>query len=260
MRKYARAVSRASLAIAAGVFVVTTAATVSLASHPMPDGPVSTTTAPSTTVPLATWIAAAEIIIPPVAVVPTRLIAHPSAIEIDYDIVGLVAGAATGRPVAWTLLTAGRDIPGVTEPSASRVVFDVGPGFDPATITGLRLDRYVLLSPIQADFTPSPDDFTAHEIAPGVTAALDIVQPQGTGAIVRVQLATAVPGATADLAAEGRGPGWVVASSNFGGGGLWTLSFAGTELPDPLPLVVRGLVAIPVDTDLVSSLAGVARG
>jgi len=225
-----------------------------------PSTVVTATTTTSTTTPLAEWIAPAEIVVPPSIVVPTQVTIEPGLVIVDYDIQSMAIGEeAAVRPIEWSLLTTGDAVTASIEPAATRVAFDVGFGFDPTTIVGLRLDRYVMRSPIQAGFTPSPTDFSAHEIAPGVTAALDIVQLQTTGAIVRVQLAATQPGATADLAAEGLGPGWVTASSNFGGGGQWTLSFDGADLPDPLPLVIRGILWIPLDSDLISTLERVPR-
>ena len=164
------------------------------------------------------------------------------------------------RPTRWTLLASETEFAAETLPETTRVVFDVGVGFDPRAITGLRLDQYLLRSPMRVDFRPEPDDFTPHVIAPGITAALDLVQPQSSGTIVRVRLAADLPGATSELGAEGVGPGWVSASSNFGGGGLWTLSFEGDELPDPIPLVVRGIVWIPLESGVTTSLQGVPRG
>lgn len=218
----------------------------------------ATTTTPTTTVALATWQAPAELIVPPVVVVPRRIEHDGPLVVVDYDLVSMAVGDDPAvRPTAWTLEAGDAQYEAEIDAASTRVAFDVGLDFSPAAITGLRLDEYVLRSPIQASFEPSPDDFSTHPIAPGVTAALDIVQDQPTGSIVRVRVAAAIPGATADLAADGIGQGWVSASSNFGGGGLWTLSFEGTELPDPLPLMVQGLVWIPVEIDLTTTLEGV---
>jgi hypothetical protein len=258
-------VRRSILALAAGLFL-TAAVTAGLVRNANADPVATTTSSTTTTAPLATWADETEIVLPPVIIVPTDASYEGGAVSVEYEILGMTHEPLPRFPVVeavwpstWTLLTDGGEFSTAIDPGAARVVFDVGFDFDPASITGLRLDEYILRSPIQAWFLPSPDDFTVYEIAPGVTAALDIVQEQSNGAIVRVQLAADRLGAAADLAAEGVGPGWVVASSNFGGGGLWTLSFDGERLPDPLTIRVRGVIWIPIETSLHTDLEAVTR-
>jgi hypothetical protein len=258
-------VRRSILVIALAVFA-TGALVAGLGRRAGADPAPIITTTTTTTIPLSTWIDGTELVVPPVVIVPTDVDHDGGLVVVQYDIVEMIPEplprfpvTEAVRPSAWTLLTEDGEITTRIDPTASRVEFDVGFDFDPRAITGLRLDEYLVGSPLQTWFLPAPDDFTAYEIAPGVTAALDIVQRQSSGAIVRVQLSAEQLGAVDDLAAEGIGPGWVVASSNFGGGGLWTLSFDGAELPDPLPIRVRGIVWVPIPASLVTDLEGIAR-
>lgn len=252
---------RVTLLVAAGLFVAAAAITGLLRGDGGTQSGTTTPTSSTTTVPLAVRISPAEITVPPTVIVPVSIDADAGLVVVDYDLVPTAVGTdAAVRPTRWTLLAGSAEIPAEVDPSSSRVAFVVGSDFDPATITGIRLDEYVLRSPIQAWFRPAIDDFSAHAIAPGVSASLDIVQEQSQGAIVRVRLATDLLGGSSDLAAEGVGPGWVTASGNFGGGGLWTLSFVGETLPDPLPILVRGIAWIPVTTSLTSTLDGVPNG
>jgi len=217
---------------------------------------IATTT--TTTVALPVWIEPSELVVPPAIVLPTGLGYADGLLELNYEIRPMAVGTGPAiRPAAWTLLAGDAEYPSEVAAAASRVVFDVGPTFELATITGVRLDRYYAMSPIQADFRPESGDFTAHQIIPGVTAAVDLIQEQRTGAIVRIRLTGEEPGMYSDLSAEGRGPGWVTASSTFRGDGLWTLQFDGDELPDPLPIVVRGVMWLPIQAHLVSTLEGV---
>lgn len=247
--------NRWTLAIALVVAVAAAGVTAAL-RRPPPEGTGVTTTSSST---VAHWGDPAAIAVPPALIAPTRLEYADGLLAVAYE----VRPMATGRgafPSVWTLLTTEAEVTVAVDPFAERVVFDVGPGFATSSITGLRLDEAIVLSPVQLDFRPAPGDFSTHELAPGIRAALHLVQPQSRGAIVRVQITADRPGATADLAADGVGPGWVSASSNFGGGGLWTLSFEGPEVPDPLPLVVRGVAWIPTEIGVVSRLDGVPLG
>lgn len=226
-----------------------------------PPETTTATTSSTTIIELAVWETAAEIVLPPSIVVPTRVSAADGIVEVDYDIDSMALGdAGAARPTDWALLANGREYLTTVDPYTSRVVFDVGFDFDPSTIEGLRLDGYVLWSPIQAEFQPAADDFSTHELAPGVFATLDLVRVQSVGAIVRVHVSSDRIGASADLAVEGRGPGWISASANFGGGGLWTMSFEGGDLPDPIPLLVRGIISVDVPTSVVTTLKGLPVG
>ncbi len=251
-----------AIAVAISVAIGAALVTGALRSEPTAAAPeASSTTTTTTTVLLPVWVEPAEIVVPPAIILPTRLGYADGLLELDFEVQSMVVGEEPPiRPAAWTLLAGDAEYETEIDPVASRVVFDVGLTFDPAAITGVRLDRYFALSPIQADFLPTSGDFTAHEIIPGVTAAVDLIQEQSNGTIVRIQIRGDQAGASSDLSAEGRGPGWASASSNFGGGGLWTLSFEGSELPNPLPIVIRGVMWLPLEADLVSTLERVPVG
>ena len=223
-------------------------------------GPTTTT---STTLATPTWSGSAEILAAPAVVVPETIQFDPPFVEIRYrvDTVSPGGGENTNArpvlPTSWTLLTSSGDISALTDPAARRVIFGVPVGFTRSQIEGLRLDTYMLRVPIQVPFTPTPEDFAAHEVIPGVTARLDTFLEQGTGAVVRVALGGDAPGLAAELSVAGAGPGWTAASSNFGGGGRWTLTLETETIPEQLDMLVRGVALVQLDSGASTDLHGV---
>ena len=132
------AMSRRALAVAVGVALGAALLTANFRSDGAAVGPeVASTTTTTTTIAVPVWIEPAELVIPPAIVLPTRLGYADGLVELDYEVRPMMVGEEPAiRPSAWTLLAGDTAYEAEIDPVASRVVFDVGLTFDPATITG----------------------------------------------------------------------------------------------------------------------------
>ena len=159
---------------------------------------------------------------------------------------------------AWTLETAGDAIPGsVATPAARTVRFDVGENFSEDAVTGVRLESYGLLVPVDTEFTLDLDSDTA-TVAPGIDARLLAVTEQAR-TIIQVELISEREFNYDNLAVAGVGPGWKSAVREAEGRPRWNLTYDFSEAPSPIPIRVYGAAWTTIESGVEIPLEGGGR-
>lgn len=222
------------------------------AANRPPADPHLTSVVTTTTRP--TWVSPLEARIGPSVVFPTALEAAAGELLVAYEVHDVLSvadrsGAPVGRrgpgagaaPARWTLI--GPDfeaVEDVVSPSSRGVRFTVPPGFVPGPTTRLRLDAYWLAAGIEFPFDVDRSSAAWYPIGPGLRARLVEVIEQADNAIVIVEV-DGPQALTEHMTIDGAGREWVSSSRSMLGSHRWTLDYRGDELPNPLPLVVRGV-------------------
>ena len=253
---------------AAGGIVLGAAATLAIGrtaggGDPPPDAASTTTTEPA---PM--WFEPQEIVLGPAVIVPESLQVMNSGVRLDFRLEPITPAShgpddavdTAVFPDWWTLLTDEGPIAARSAPWTREVLFDVPDGFTADRIRGLRLDSSWLLAPIRAPFTPDADDRSRHDIAPGVTAEVALVQDQSGGALVVVDLAAADPFIADDLAVQGTGAGWRPSTPNVSGTTRWSLLYLRGALPDPIPMEVLGTAWMPRTHSILLDVGAILDG
>jgi hypothetical protein len=232
------------------------------------DAPAGTEAQDSTTTTQARWESDREVRIGPALVVPTSLESDdPGSITFTYEVIPLVplgdeiAGdPLPATPTSFTLITADGTESGATArgPGARAVTFRVPDGVGAGDAVSVRVDRYLVGTPVRLPVDVPLEGAAWHPAGPGVRVRLVRILEQSENDLVIVELESPGDAATR-LSVDGIGRDWVSASGSMLGSSNWTLDHRGEALPDPLPLEVRGIVYVPVDADLEMDVGGLAR-
>ena len=222
----------------------------------------------TTTEPAPLWFEPHEIVLGPAAIVPESLRVLHSGVELAYRLEPITPASRGPEdavetavfPDWWTLLTDEGPIAARSMPWTREVLFEVPDGFTADRIRGVRLDSSWLLAPVRVPFTPAVEDRTRHDVAPGVTAEVALVQDQAGGALVVVDLAAADPFTADDLAVQGTGAGWRPSTPNVSGTTRWSLLYLRGELPDPIPMEVVGTAWMPRTHSILLDLGAILDG
>jgi hypothetical protein len=242
---------RDGLALATGVVAGAAAALVLTAggTDASPAGPEAT--APETTTTRPVWASPTELRIGPAVVVPTSLEVDGGEAVLGYevrtvapapdDMAEFLRDRPPAAPSRWTLIGPGFEaVEEVVAPSNHAVRFDVPPGFEPDADTTIRLDEYYLAAPVSFEFDVDRTSAAWYDIGPGLQARVLQTLEQAENSIVIVEVEG--PQALTDwMTIDGVGREWVSSSVSMLGSHRWTLDFRGDELPDPLPLIARGV-------------------
>jgi hypothetical protein len=233
-----------------------------------PDAEPSEVEASTTTTLLPIWYEEQEVPLGPAVLVPEAFRLTHSGVKLKYRLEPITpASHGPGDVVEtavfpdwWTLFTENGPVAGRSMPWTREVVFDVPADLNADQIRGVRLDTTWLLAPLRVPFTPEAGDRSRHEVAPGVTAEIALVQDQAEGALVVVDLLSADPFTAADLTVQGSGAGWRPATASVSGATRWSLLYLRGELPDPIPMEVSGTAWMPQTRSIMLDLEGIPRG
>jgi hypothetical protein len=253
---------------AAGGIVLGAAATLTIGRAAGGGEPPTEAVPTTTTRPAPVWFEPQEIVLGPAAIVPESLRVLHSGVELAYRLEPITPASRGPEdavetavfPDWWTLLTDEGPIAGRSMPWTREVLFEVPAGFTADRIRGVRLDSSWLLAPIRVPFRPGLEDRTRHEIAPGVTAEVALVQDQAGGALVVVDLAAADPFVADDLAVQGTGAGWRPSTPNVSGTTRWSLLYLRGDLPDPIPMEITGAAWMPRTHSIPLDLGAILDG
>jgi hypothetical protein len=240
----------------AGIVVVGALWTVRPSADGAETDPTTTTTAP-------VWATPLEARIGPSVVFPTALEAADGEVQVGYDVRNALATAgdepasAAAAPARWTLIGPDFEVTEeVVAPTSRAVRFPVPPGFRPDATTVLRLDAYWVAAGVEFPLTIERSSAAWYPIGPGLQARLvdALVQPDNAIVIVEVDGPQAL---TESMTITGYGREWVSSSRSMLGSHRWTLDYRGADLPDPLPLVVRGVQWFEVDATVTFDLEAI---
>ena len=225
--------------------------------------------ATTTTVPKPLFVEPGETVVGPAVVIPGDLSLDGEQVVLDFDMISLAPvgdapsvaqflgfQAVEEVPAAdldtvfldrLVLSTTAGHIPGmVANPAAHTVRFDVGEGFSLDSVTGVKLDSYAILTPVEAEFTLDLANETA-QVAPGMTARLLAVTEQAR-TIVQVELISTRGFNYDHISLTGAGPGWKSAVREAEGRPRWNLTYDAAQAPDPIPLRIAGAIWIPIES------------
>ncbi len=221
---------------------------------------VTTTTAVTpTTAPV--WVNVHETRLGPSVVIPASLEMEGEWLVFTYDVVNVAPGPdahlGLAAPARWTLDTGDGEVSSESAGPTSRAVrFRVGSGFAPEQVEGIRVDSYRVASPVEWPLPLDPTSIDPMTIGPELTFRLVTIIEQTANSLVIIEVDSG--GAPIDmLAVLGRGRDWASSSFSMLGTPRWTLDFRGAELPDRLPLVVRGVAWIEIERTASVDLSGV---
>lgn len=224
--------------------------------------PVTGDTAVATTTTLPVWVSPIELKIGPSVVVPASLEVSDGVLVFRYEVhdvvpmgdasrevISEIGPGAAAAPARWTLIDTDFEVAEeVVGPTNRAVRFPVPAGFEPTADTTIRLDAYFLAAPVAFPFEVDRTSAAWYDIGPGLQARVveTLEQAENSIVIVEVEGSQAL---TQWMVIDGEGREWVSSSRSMLGSHRWTLDYRGDELPDPLPLVVRGLEWVRVETD-----------
>lgn len=197
------------------------------------------------------WVTPMEARIGPSVVFPTTLEVSDATVALTYDVRDVLTAedeahgtpgpGAAAAPARWTLIGPDFEVTvDVIAPSNRAVRFPVPAGFAPDPTTTVRLDAYWLAAAVEFPFSIDRSSAAWYPIGPGLQARLVEAIEQAENAIVIIEV-DGSQALTDQMTIDGRGREWVSSSRSMLGSHRWTLDYRGEELPDPLPLVVRGV-------------------
>lgn len=171
-----------------------------------------------------------------------------------------LAEEATVAPEAWTLLTVGGEIPGLTgSPRARTARFSLREGALPEVV-GLRLDRYWMRIPYSYEVALASDATVL--LDDGYSLALDRVIEQADSKIVQLRVAAPsgfnTPNDPGGLFLAALGEGWTFTSGRTTSG-LQLVHDAG-PLPDPIRFRTRAAYWVPFDVAVEIDAGALRRG
>ena len=241
---------------------------------------VVSTSAPAVGTDPTRWVAPHETVLGPTVLVPTAIAARPGEVELSYRLVDIApppvgdpgpnAEQQVVSPETWTLLTDGGPVSGASATTRARTArFAVPAGFDPATITGARIESWRMRMPVHHVLEIAQDDTTEHPVEVGTAIALRFVLPQPQNTLVQFRIvnsADSFSAATGSFSAafearpqlSGIGPGWTNVGNTDSGG--VQLTYVGEELLDPFPLLVESHQWVRMTSSIDVDLAGVLDG
>lgn len=260
-----RSGSRFFAAGAAGTCAVVL--TVGLATRSTPP-PAETTGQPSPTTTAADWSSEREVRIGPSVIVPLTIEDDGSGhIAFSYEVTPVTPQGGEpaldvipSTPIAFTLITRdGIEIAATARgPGARTITFDVPDDVTAADAESVRVDSYLVGTPVRFPVDLPTEGAAWHAAGPGVRVRLVRILEQSQNDLVVVEL-DSPDNAASHLSVDGVGRDWAAASGSMIGSSNWTLDHRGDELPDPMPLVVRGVIFVPIDTELTMSTTGLIR-
>ena len=218
-----------------------------------------------------------ETLLSSTALVPTTAETSDGELGISYDLVSLAPRAGVEPvefigsfgfltvvenedldhvyPRSWIVETPQGGIQGgPANPSARAARFTVPEGFTLDAIDRIVIDEAFAPYPADIPFTLSASAPVV-EVLPGVTMRLLNVSEGATTTIVQVGIDIEDPDLVA-LSVEGDGPGWRSAFFEAEGRPRVNLTWAAGELREPIELVARGTVMVPLEGDFEVSLEG----
>jgi hypothetical protein len=248
---------RDALALGAGILVGIVVVGALWAVRPASD---VAATDPTTTTSAPVWVTPLEARIGPSVVFPTTLEVADGEVLVGYDVRNALATAgdeppsAAAAPARWTLIGPDFEVSEeVVAPSSRAVRFPVPPGFRPDATTLLRLDAYWVAAGVEFPLTIERSSAAWYPIGQGLRARLVDALEQADNAIVIVEV-DGPQALTETMTIDGYGREWVSSSRSMVGSHRWTLDYRGADLPDPLPLVVRGVQWFEVDAAVTFDL------
>jgi hypothetical protein len=123
------------------------------------------------------------------------------------------------------------------------------------TVTGVRLDSYGLMVPVDSEFM-LPLDNEATRVVPGITARLLAVTEQSGTTIIQIELRSERDFNYDNIAVAGVGPGWKSTVREAEGRPRWTLTYDSPETPSPIRLRLHGAVWMTVEANAEIFIAG----
>ena len=213
----------------------------------------TTTTAPA-------WITARETRLGPAAFLPVELQREGRFLVLSFEMANLaplggyelelVGNGALAAPASFTIRWPGGAVSErVVAPSNRAVRFPVPDDFALAEIQEITIDSYWLAAPMRLPIALPRAGGAWEPIGPGLGARIYQIVEQAENHLVIVELDG--PGALmANMAITGAEREWASSSSSMLGSPRWTLDYRGTELPDPVPLMVVGFQWIELAADV----------
>ena len=237
-----------------------------------PQEAASTTVPATTTSTVVPWVNRHETRLGPAVVVPTGLQLESGKLLFTYDLVPItpLAGGAPPEeelelapPAAPASLvvtfTGGASSTAAVAPGQTAGWFDVPADLTLDQVEGIAVTSYWIAAPAGYTVELSPSTGAWVSIAPGVTARIAQVLEQAENRVVIVEFDDEGSRGS-DLSIVGEGRDWLSSSSSLSGGGQrWTLDFRGAALPDPVTVVVRGVVWVEIAGGGSLDLAGLPR-
>jgi hypothetical protein len=225
--------------------------------------------APSTTTttrPPPEWFHPAETLLGPAVLVPEHLGADGGAVWLRYRLEPITPASAGPEdaadtavlPRSWTLVTDAGEYRATTTPWTREVRFAVPPGVSAGGIRELRIDDIWIRSPFNRQVTVDLDDTPDAVVAPGMSVVVIRTMGGSSGSQAVAAMQASEGFTISELAIESTAGSWITSSMNQGATTRWTLSFTG-PIPDPLPLSIRGVAWLRVDSGSVVDLEGVPR-
>ncbi len=256
-------------AVAIGTLVGIAAGLSAFWAIPPTEAPAAAATeATTTTAPVPEWFHPGEVVLGPAVLVPESLTIGSSEVAMRYRLEPITPSAAPSDedvdtavlPDRWTLVTSSGEVAASTEPWTRQVVFTLPADAQQVGVEGMRLDRYWIRSPVRVPVTLDLESTPVAEVAPGVSIEIVRIMSSSAGTQVVAGLLAEHSFTVSDLAVEGVGGDGLTSSVDQTGTGRWTVSFSTSEAPDPLRLVVRGVVWVPIDTSASIDIDEVPRG
>lgn len=197
-----------------------------------------------------------ELWLGPTRLIPTALDLAEGEVTLSFQLKDVGATTPGQRPPAelaiavpevWTLETDRGEFPGSTANVRARTArFEVPAGFALPSVVAVRLDAWRMRVPLVHRLDLSASESGDHELDEGVAVAIRQIIEQPDGILVELGLSavndpfTVVAGgfgAPIGVApsVRGLGPGWAHVGPLVDG---VQLTFAGAELPEPIPLLV----------------------
>ncbi len=176
----------------------------------------------------------------------------------SFEAAGLTPAAhAPASPLTWRLSAGGAVYEAqVVAPSNRSVRFAVGDDFSIDDIEEVRITDYQVLSPVRFLWDVEHVDREWHALGPDLRLRVSDVAVQPSSTLVRIEADFDVSLVGA-LSVVGRGRAWQNSSRSMISRPQWTLDHRGGELPDVMPLEVRGLWWIKVEGGGPVSLEGI---
>jgi len=259
-------------AVAVIVFAIASVAGVLIARTGDSADAITSTTIPlastSTTAPQVIFAAEGETILGPAALVAGEPYLEGTQLVIPFDVANLAPTADAADVFTflqfgnslitppedidavyldrWLLHTTNDEIPGSTaNPSARAARFEVGEGFDIASIEAVTLPSYSLFIPVESEISLSVGNESA-TISPGLTIRLLAVTEQAN-TIIQIEARSERDFNLGNLRISGAGPGWLSAVKEAEGRPRWNLTYDAETAPSPITALVEGAVWVTVD-------------
>lgn len=240
------------------------------------------TTEPATTVapaPEPVWHDPHETLLGPGALVLETLTVDEGIATLGYRVEGITPARSglvfeedSVAPVAPEVfvLEAGseRHTASAVRVGSTQVEFEVGDGFDRASVTGITVERVWLRHPYRWDVELPAARGASITLDAHVTVSVEAVVAQADSTLVNLDTTHLaddfVAGRSARVWVTGRGPGWTSGNRQLGtgiGGSTGVqLTWHTPDIPDPMPLSVTAPQWLPREVSIPLDLGGLNLG